>query len=179
MRLTAWRTDQPGIGRVLVSFVVAAFVVALAVENFWYAPGARRVQPHLGPARRAGFEQGWGMFVFRPDHPPTAQVVVARLTYADGTVRERPLPQAERWWGAQRAARWQKLGEFARPRSHGEGGGAGQELWQPLARWFAGHAGDGVRRVELLAVDTEIPPIPHRGERARTATGFYDYDVAP
>lgn len=156
----AWRTDRDPRARVVASVLIVAFLGVVAVENFGYLPVARRVAPRLTPVREAGLDQGWGMFVFNPDEPPTAQVLAARLTYADGTVRDRPLPQGARFLGGQRAARWAKLGEFARPRSHGKGGTAGQELWEPLARWLIRTESTDERRVtrvELLARDRDIP----------------------
>ena len=172
--------EPRGATKAVLSLAIAGFLAVLAVENFWYAPGARTVVPHLAPVREAGLEQGWGMFVFRPDAPPTAQVLAARLTYADGTVRDWALPQGDRFLGAQRAARWQKLGEFARPRSHGEGGTAGQELWLPLARWLVrteSRPGNAVVRVELVARDREIPPLGDRRPPREDEAVAYTYDV--
>lgn len=142
--------------------MIVAFVAVLALENFWYLPGARKVAPRLDAVEEAGLAQGWGMFVFHPDPPRSAQVLTSRLTYADGAVVDRPLPQGARFLGAQRAARWSKYGEFARPVSHGERGGAGSELWAPLARWLVrteSRPGNAVVRVELVARDRVIPPL--------------------
>ena len=159
------RTDRSGPARVVASLVIVAFLGVVAVENFWYLPVLRRAEPRLRPVGALGLDQGWGMFVFRPDPSPGAQVLAARLTFADGTVRDHPLPQEDRFLGGQRAARWAKLGEFARPRSHGEGGGAGQELWRPLAEWLArteSVPGNAVVRVDLVARDRAIPELGDR-----------------
>lgn len=147
----------------------------LAVLNFPDLRGLRWVYPRVDDrVRDAGIEQGWGMFVFRPDPSPSSQVVRARLAYADGRVVTWRPPE-DRFLGAQRAARWAKLGEFARPRSHGEGGTAGQELWRPLASWLA-RTYPGVTRVELVALDHEIPEIGQRARPPWTERVFYVYE---
>lgn len=160
---SAIRTDTRGLSRWLISLGIVAFLAVVIDENL---PGDRQVIPRFAgmPAaelRNVGVEQGWGMFVWHPDPPPSSEAMRARVTLSDGTT-ESWSPLRDRFVGAQRAARWSKYAEFARPRSHGEGGTAGHELWLPLARWLARkyqRPGVGVVMVELIVTDQAIAPL--------------------
>jgi hypothetical protein len=145
------RFERSVAGRVLLTVAMAVLAVAVLLWNLPSGPAGDRVQPLAGRVLLPlGLDQDWSLFA--PDPRGFSVGVHARLTYADGSERVLQLPERGRVLGPYRTYRWQKFAERVRADDY-------EPLWEPTARWFAEHGGEGVTRVELVRTfrDSVVP----------------------
>lgn len=138
------RVETSLVGRRALSVVLIA---VLAVIGAWNLPPSRlreALEPVVAPVVGVvGLDQRWNLFA--PNPPQRTYEVVARITYADGTLA---------LWEPPNNDRWRKWLGAARTSSN-------RVLWEPTAAWIAGHhegAERGPVRVELIRRWRDLPP---------------------
>ena len=160
------RLERSRPGRVLLSLLVT-FVLGVVLA--WNLPPSRLrevalpvVQPVVGAV---GLDQRWNLFA--PNPPQRTFEVVARITYADGSLA---------LWRPPSNDRWRKWLGIVRTRQN-------RVLWEPTAAWVARHhdgAERGAVRVELVRRFHDLPPPGNPAIRfVWQEEIFFTYDVPP
>lgn len=160
------RIERSPTGRRVLGTLLA---IVVAVVLAWNLPPSRlreALMPVVEPVVGAlGLEQRWNLFA--PDPPRRTYQVVARITYADGSLGLWEPPANDRW------RKWLGAARVTQNR----------QLWEPTASWIARHhdgAERGTVRVEMIRRWRDLPPpgnpvveLPWQEEI------FFTYDVPP
>lgn len=138
------RLEHSRAGRQLLSVVLAFTVVVVVVWNLPQSSLREAMLPVVEPAVGVlGLDQRWNLFA--PNPPQRTYQVVARITYADGSLALWEPPNNDRW------RKWLGVARTSQNRL----------LWEPTAAWIAHHhdgAERGVVRVELIRRWRDLPP---------------------
>ncbi len=150
-------------GRRLLSVLLAAVVAVVVVWNLPPSRLRETAMPVVEPVVGAlGLDQRWNLFA--PNPPQRTYQVVARITYADGSLALWEPPDNDRWrkWlGAARSS-------------------PNRVLWRPTAAWIAHHhegAERGPVRVELIRRWRDLPPPGNRVQFPWQEEIYFTYDV--
>lgn len=158
------RLESSRAGRQLLSMFLVVTVCAIVV---WNLPGSEVRQaalPVVEPyVNTVGLDQRWNLFA--PNPPRRTFEVVARISYADGSMA---------LWRPPRNDRWRKWLGWIRVKEH-------QSLWEPTASWIAGHHDGGGRqtvRVELVQRWRDLsPPGDGLSDPPWQERSFFRYDL--
>ena len=160
------RLERSPAGRLVLSLLVALLVGGVLAWNLPPSHLRDAVMPVVQPVvAGVGLDQRWNLFA--PNPPQRTYEVLARITYADGTLA---------LWEPPANDRWRKWLGVVRTRQN-------RVLWAPTAAWIARHhdgAERGAVRVDLIRRSRDLPPPGNQAIRFPWQEEvFFTYDVPP
>lgn len=158
------------VGRVLLSALLAGFVVTLVA---WNLPDGE-VQDDLAGemadhVNALHINQSWALF--SPNPSTTTVEAYAEVTFADGSSTEYRFPDGDPFVGALREYRWRKFERRLRLDSN-------RYLWEPTARWIADRYDEPVESVVLIRRWSTTPEPGSGQPREWQEFAFYTLEVS-